>query len=334
MSIFFNRQKFVEYNYQTEEEFERDITRAHKAFCGRRTIYVDAKKKLDSKSLGGAIPDGFLFDLSDPDSPEFYLVEVELVGHSFYNHIFPQVTKFFAFFRNTKRQKDLVDKLFSIANTDQRLKKEFKKFLGEKEIHKFLSDVTDASQNILLIVDGQKRELPEIMETYSDTWGKMVKLMIIRKFIKGNDEIFAVDPDFETIEYPAESEEELTEARYSEEFHLEGVHDSVKQVYNTIKSQTLAIESTIVFNPQKYYISIRSPKNIAFLLLRKKKIRMIPMLAEDEIRRRIRKHSVKRLSEPVQKFYNHPCAAVDILDTKNMDEVIAIIRLLVARVPV
>ena len=30
-----------------------------------------------------------MFDLKDPDNPEFYLVEVELAKHSFYNHIFP-----------------------------------------------------------------------------------------------------------------------------------------------------------------------------------------------------------------------------------------------------
>jgi hypothetical protein len=69
-----------------------------KSLFGQSSILIEAKKKIDNKALGGTIPDAFLFDLKDPDNPEFYLVEVELAKHSFYNHIFPQITKFFAFF--------------------------------------------------------------------------------------------------------------------------------------------------------------------------------------------------------------------------------------------
>lgn len=134
MSIFCNGKRINQYRYKSEEEFEKDIATFSKTLFGKSTIYIDAKKKIVSKTLGGTIPDGFFFDLSDIENPEFYLVEVELSSHSFFNHIFPQITKFFAFFKNTKKQKDLIGKLFSIINVDSILKNEFKKFLGEQEI--------------------------------------------------------------------------------------------------------------------------------------------------------------------------------------------------------
>ncbi len=55
-----------------------------KIFFGENTIFIDAKKKIDSKNIDATIPDGFLFDLSYPENPEFYHVEIELAKHDFY----------------------------------------------------------------------------------------------------------------------------------------------------------------------------------------------------------------------------------------------------------
>ena len=80
---------------------------------GDKAIYIDTKGKVNTSSLGGTIPDGFLIDLSDTDDPDFYLVEVELQNHSFYNHIFPQITKFFAFYRDSKQRHKLIETMFA-----------------------------------------------------------------------------------------------------------------------------------------------------------------------------------------------------------------------------
>ncbi len=332
MNVFSIGKKFSEYIYSSEDEFEQDIVTFHKLFFGKKTIYIDAKKKIKSKSLGGTVPDGFFFDLSDISDPQFYIVEVELAKHSFFSHMFPQITKFFAFYKNYKTQKTLVETIYSIVNTDNNLKKEFKKYIGRQEIFKFLSDIIDNSQNILLIIDGEKNELPEIMETYTDTWGKMVKHLTLKKYVHGTDDvIFTIDPDYEKIDYleATVDEVEKTDVKYSEEFHLEGVSDNVKSIYQEIKEKTLLIDSSIVFNPQKYYISIKTTKNRAYITLRKKKIRLIAMLPEEEIRSNIKNYKVKTLSEGVQKFYNSPCAAIEIDDSKHLNEVIDILKILI-----
>ena len=329
MILLQNGQRFTEHKYQLEADFEKEIADSQKAIFGKDTIYIDTKRKIGSEALGDAIPDGFLFDMSDPDNFEFYLVEVELEKHDFYRHIFPQITKFFAFYKNSKRQKELVEKLFSTINTDSTLKRQFKKYLGDEEIFKFLNDVIDNSQNILLIIDGNKPELPEITDTYSDTWGKMVKLLNVKKFMYKNESIFTVDPEFETIEFSYEetpTEAEKKNTTYSEEFHLEGVDENVKSVYENIKKRVLSIDDSVNFNPQKYYISIKAPKNIVYLKLRKKKIRMVVMMPEDEIRANIKHHPVKTLSAGVQQFYNGPCATIDVQDLDKIDEIVHLIE--------
>lgn len=326
MILFQNGNRFTESKYANENDFEQEIVQSHKLFFGEGTIFIDAKKKIRSASLGNTIPDGFLFDMSDPENREFYLVEVELASHSFYEHIFPQITKFFAFFKNPKRQKELTEKLFSTINTDLDLKKQFKKYLGEKEIFKFLNDVIDSSQNILMVIDGDKPELPEIIDTYTDTWGKMVKIITVKKFSDGVGTMFSIDPEFNDLEDYTGAPPIIEQPKVSEEFHLEDVNDNVKKIYYAIKDQMLKIKPTLVFNPATYYISIRDKKAFAYLKMRKKKMVMTTMFPEDKINASLAHHNIRSLSASVQNYYGGPCASVDIVDLDNFEEIIELLN--------
>ncbi|MDA3780926.1 MAG: hypothetical protein PF487_12015, partial [Bacteroidales bacterium] len=102
--IYQNGIRYYEKQYKLESDFEKLVVDNSKTFFGQDTIFIDSKKKIDNTSFGGVIPDGFLFDFSEKNNPEFYLIEVELSKHSFFNHIFPQITKFFAFFKNSLSQ--------------------------------------------------------------------------------------------------------------------------------------------------------------------------------------------------------------------------------------
>ncbi|MFA7566605.1 MAG: DUF5655 domain-containing protein [Alkalispirochaeta sp.] len=329
MILIQNGNRFDEKKFQLEADFEEQIVVSHPAIFGKDSIYIDAKKKIKTGALGNTIPDGFLFNFTDMQNPEFYLVEVELASHDFYNHIFPQITKFFAFFKNSERQKELVEKLFSIIKSDETLKKRFKSYLGREEVYKFLSDLIDSSQRILLVIDGKKPELPEIIATYSDTWGKMVRVLEVRKYASHDETVLTIDPAFEVMEL-TELETVIDSvtglASYTEDFHLSDSVAVVREIFQYIKQTVLATDSSVIFNPQKYYISIKSSKNVAFFKIRKKKIRLVIMLPEEIVRAEIRHHSVQALSESVQVFYNGPCAAVDIDSMDNIEEVGALVK--------
>jgi predicted transport protein len=327
--IYQNGIRYCEKQYKLESDFERVVVENSKTFFGENTIYVDAKKKIDNDTFGGVIPDGFLIDFSDKNNPEFYLVEVELVKHSFFNHIFPQITKFFAFFKNPNSQGKLIEKLYSIFENDALLRQELKSKIGAKEIFKFIKDTIENSQNILLIIDGEKRELPEIIETYTDTWGKLVKVAILKEYCQNSNQtnsIFTLTPDFENIENIdivfEKQDEEKEKSVYSESFHLEDVDENVKAIYLKIKGILAEKIPTLQFNSQRYYISLRKKRNFAFLKIRKKKIGIVAMMKEQEIREKITNHQITTLSEGVQKFYNGPCAKIEIVNDENLGEII------------
>jgi hypothetical protein len=54
-----------------------------------------------------------------------------------------------------------------------------------------------------------------------------------------------------------------------------------------------------VSNPQKFYIGIRTDRNLAFLKLWKKKLRAVGMLPEEDVRSMITPHAIKHLPDLV-----------------------------------
>jgi len=337
MTILEGNKRFVECRFKSEEEFEELIRSQSKMLFGENTIFVTTKRKLSGLTLGATIPDGFLFDMTDVENPEFYLVEVELHKHDFYRHIFPQITKFFGFFRNAASQADLVEKLFAIINTDNALKNDFKKFLGQKEIYKFLKDTCEDSQNILLVIDGDKDELPEIQNTYTDTWGKLVKILKVKKFTSNSEALVSVEPDFVELQFAPDTEPEEAEAgedqkskpTYTEEYHLDGVSEFTKRAYLAIKNHIEKEYHGVVLNPQKYYIGIRKSRNLAYIKFRKKKLRVVVMLPEAQVRTLIAEDLVKPMSQSNQDFYNGPSCFVILQKEHDVGELLKLLKSLI-----
>lgn len=327
-ALYFNGKRFTEKEFSKERDFELLAFEHATTLFGQGSLLIDAKKKIDNQSLGATIPDAFLFDLKDPNNPEFYLIEVELAKHSFYNHIFPQITKFFAFFKNPESQSELIEKLYTIITSDEILKAELKQRIGNREIFKFIKDTVENSQNILLILDNEKKELPEIINTYTDTWGKMVKLTLLRAYVNGADTILTLTPEFEnidTIDIAETDQEEGKSKVYTEEFHLDGVEPHIREIYSKLKTALTEKIPNLTINPQRYYISLRKKRNFAFLQVRRKKIALVAMAKESVLRERITGYSISSLTDSVQKFYNGECATINIQDAKNLSQVIELL---------
>ena len=328
MILFKEKAKYQEFKFDYEKDYEKEIFENSKTIFGEHTICISTKKKIDSKSLGGTIPDGFLFDMTDKDNLEFYLIEIELYKHDFSSHILPQLTKFFAFFNNTVSQSELANKIFSLVNNDNKLKDEFKKYIGDREIYKTIKDSIENSQNILLLIDDVIEELPEIMDIYFETWGKMIKLMLIKKFISKDDFMYFVDPEFENVEVSIEkSVEKFEKNKDNEEFHLKNINDDMKNNYLKIKKLLLEYDSNLIFNSKRYYISIRTKLNYAFIKFRKNYLEILIMLPEETIKNNIKNYFIKHLSDSLQRYHSKPCASVLIDSEKDITEIVDLIIL-------
>jgi predicted transport protein len=340
ISVSLNGENFEQVLYTKEDAFEQLVAQNAQTIFGDKAIYIDAKKKVNTSSLGGTVPDGFLIDLSDPDDPQFYLVEIELQSHDFFKHIFPQITKFFAFYRDSKQRHKLIETMFSFFQDGSVLTKKLRDLIGSKEVYKFLKDTIDSNQNILIIIDGPKPEFEEIINTYTDTWGKMVAVQVISHFQYKGHSIIISEPPFQNIEFSdaitqAATEKTDSTSNYTEEFHLKDRNENVIEIYNKLKQCFLKMKGTLIFNPTKYYISVRDNKNIAFVEFRRKKVRLTVLLPENEVRKTLcsQHHKVIVLSESVQRVWggDKPNCHVEICDTKHFEEIESLLQKIVAK---
>ena len=62
----------------------------------------------------------------------------------------------------------------------------------------------------------------------------------------------------------------------------------------------------------------------------KKKISLVVMNPDKDTRKQIKHHEVKTLAESVQKFWNGKCCTIVIENEKNLNEVISLLKKLVA----
>jgi len=87
--------------YATEADLEADVVRLSDQIFGSSTIYVDVKKRMVGHDVMG-IPDGYVIDNTDVDSPKLYVVENELGKHDPLKHIGIQLLRFAVSFDDAK----------------------------------------------------------------------------------------------------------------------------------------------------------------------------------------------------------------------------------------
>lgn len=323
-AVYYDGTKFRKEEFNLEDSFEKEVKTNSKRLFGEKTIYLDIKKKIETNFLGNSIPDGILLDLEDPDDIKFYLVEVELSKHSFYEHIFPQITRFFGFFKNSSSRNNLTEKVFRFIMEEPNIKKELQNLLGAREIYKALKDAIENNQKILLILDNEKPEIKEVQSIYTGTWDKLITLEILNKYSSEGKEVFVLTPDFKEekdleIEEIKKELEELTS--YSESYHLEDTNPQIEKIYLEIKNRMWKLNEKMIFNPQKYYISIREKRNFAYLSIKKKKIKIAIMLPFEIGTDLIKFHRLRKFTEGIQRFYGRPSFEVTIEDEKNIEEI-------------
>ena len=166
--------------------------------------------------------------------------------------------------------------------------------------------------------------MKEVFETYTDTWDKIVKVEVLKRYTNNEKTIFTMHPDFEDIELietPTKTEGE-DEERYTEIYHLKDIGSNIISIYNKIKQAMLTIDSNISINPQKYYISLREKRNFAYLKPRKTRMNIVIMTPIETGQKIIKYHTISQLGQGVQDFYNGPCYRVTIKEPTNLEEII------------
>ncbi len=315
-----------EAKFYKKTDLEEFIIEHHKSFFGENTIIID-----NPKSNNEYFPNMFLFDFNDREKPRMYVVEINVSDDSL-GLLYARITHFIASLTNKKYQKDFLTELNNVINANDELKTELKNRLEEEQdISELLSNTLDNKPAILLLKDNVNVVLDLMHTVYIQTWGKMIRQILIKKFFCDDETIYDVNPLFADI-WKSGIQKTQETVNVSENDHLCELPDRIRNIYRSIKTALLEVDSSLEFNPKKHYISIRKNKNLAFMHLRRKQADIVVMNPEESTRGLIKSHRIKSLPASVQKFWNGECCTIVVENSDNLEEVIELLKIIVLKV--
>jgi len=185
--IILGDKKFIEAEFENEQEIEDVVIENAEYFFGSSSIFIP-KKLIKTRDGFGTIPDGFSIDLA---SRSWYVVEVELVHHSVWSHIAPQVAKQMIAVATPESRQILEEIVIQMFNESEDVKEKFKEGkIKEIDIRKVLGEILSKPPVIGMPINRISQDLKE----WAGTLRNDVRLWLVRKHIEfGAPENFAYE---------------------------------------------------------------------------------------------------------------------------------------------
>ena len=188
---------FEETAFDDEEELRIAAVKNKKNIFGDDVVYIDYKRKVGAKgSRISGIPDGFLIDFSNPENPQLFYVEYELESHDLYEHIGPQIMKFYGSFESGA--KELRDKLIKVIKENSNLKKEIETRLENAlfdNVDALLNHLMDGNLGIIVVIDEQTEDLNSLLKKLA----QKPDVVVFNKYQHNNKVIYQYIPFKEGI---------------------------------------------------------------------------------------------------------------------------------------
>ena len=206
-----NEKRFVEVEFECEQELEDIVVENADYIFGPSSVYL-SKKLIRTSEGTGTIPDGYVFDLA---GRQWFIVEAEISRHSVWSHIAPQVAKQLIASVNPTTRQLLADLVTERVKTDDTIQEKFdEQNIHAMDVRKFLSEILHSPPVVAMPIDRVKPDLRE----WAATLKAEVKLWEVRKFVEfgnPNNVIYEIPEQF-TPEYETDVTEDETSliARY------------------------------------------------------------------------------------------------------------------------
>ncbi|MEW6685573.1 MAG: hypothetical protein AB1393_05135 [Candidatus Edwardsbacteria bacterium] len=172
-----NDKKFIQANFENEDELERIVLENYEYIFGPGSFYLP-KAIIKTREGVGTIPDGYAIDLS---SRRWFIVEVELARHSVWNHIAPQISKQIIAAQQELSRKLLVEIAVSQYKDDDSIKDIFSDLnISELDVRKVLTEILETTPLIGLPIDSISPDLKDWARTLKND----VRLWTIKKYIE------------------------------------------------------------------------------------------------------------------------------------------------------
>lgn len=250
--LIFNETKFIKSPFDSEAELEQVIVDNYEYLFGPTSFYLP-KAKIKTADGFGTIPDGFAIDIG---LRKWYLVEAELMHHSVWSHIAPQVTKQLLASKQAIAKRIIIDLAVEQYQTDNYTKEKFDELsIPAINVRQVLGDILETEPIIGIPIDGVTNDLKD----WARTLNSKVKLWVVSKFVEFNKptnivyefpEEFKPELDTEEESRPAKPNTEI--AQYDVELSdllnakLLAVEEKLIMIYKPRNGQQKRYEATVL----------------------------------------------------------------------------------------
>jgi len=194
--LIFNDKKFIKAPFDSEAELEKVIIDNYEYLFGPTSFYLP-KAKIKTADGIGTIPDGFAIDIGEK---KWYLVEAELMHHSVWSHIAPQVTKQLLASKQSIAKRIIIDLSVEQYQSDKYTREKFDDLnIKAINVRQVVGDILETDPIIGIPIDGITNDLKDWARTLSSK----VKLWVVSKFVEFNK------PNNIIYEFPEEFKPEL-----------------------------------------------------------------------------------------------------------------------------
>lgn len=238
--LIFKETKFIKSPFDSEAELEQVIVDNYEYLFGPTSFYLP-KAKIKTADGVGTIPDGFVIDIGQR---KWYLVEAELMHHSVWNHIAPQVTKQILASQQTTTKRTLIELAVGQYQTDPYTKEKFEELdIAAVNVRQVVGDILETDPIIGVPIDGVTNDLRD----WARTLKYKVKLWVVSKFVELNQ------PSNVVFEFPEEFKPELDT---EEENEPRKANTEIAQydvdLIDLINAQLLTVDEklTMVYKPR------------------------------------------------------------------------------------
>jgi len=178
--LIFKETKFIKSPFDNEAELEQVIIDNYEYLFGPTSFYLP-KAKIKTADGVGTIPDGFAIDIG---LKKWYLVEAELMHHSVWNHIAPQVTKQILASQQQMAKRLIVDLAVEQYQANPYTKEKFEDLnIAAINVRQVVGDILETDPIIGVPIDGVTNDLRD----WARTLKYKVKLWVVSKFVEFNN---------------------------------------------------------------------------------------------------------------------------------------------------
>lgn len=196
-NILIDKEKFQEYAFENESEFEKAVIENSKFLFGKDSVYIDVKRRL-GKGYKKGVPDGYVIDFTDSVSPQLYIIENELASHDIYGHISEQIARFGTIIATSKNS--IRDMLIKEIKGDNVLNQEILNKLNKSSFDNLdqlmINLVEKTNIKIAIVIDDIEEELELVLENFKNK----PDALLLQRYIKDNKTAYFCEPLIQEIQ--------------------------------------------------------------------------------------------------------------------------------------